>query len=157
MKLPLAIVMWIIFLSIKYSSEVIEKLRLRNVQGSQVSSFDFLLYTHHCHMILTKQKCCLLLNGVSIESQKLTSVRFVQQEMWLVYMLDWHWVMWSFYFPHGPPRWCRGSGLVCGSKDPGSIPGIPSPRVGPLMVRRLKTSSDVPVPKSGYARHAKDP
>ena len=34
------------FWSIKNSSEVIEKLRLRNVQGSQVSSFDFsTLYT----------------------------------------------------------------------------------------------------------------
>ena len=26
----------------------------------------------------------------------------------------------------------QGSGLDCGSEDPGSIPGIPSPRVGPL-------------------------
>ena len=43
-----------------------------------------------------------------------------------------------------PPRWRRGSGLDCGSEDPVSIPGIPSPRVGPLMARRLKTSSDVP-------------
>ena len=32
--------------------------------------------------------------------------------------------------------------------DPGSIPRLPSPRVGPLMARRLKTSSDVPVPMS---------
>ena len=43
----------------------------------------------------------------------------------------------------------RGSGLDCGSEDPGSIPGIPSPRVGPLMDRRLKTSADVPVPVLG--------
>ena len=35
-----------------------------------------------------------------------------------------------------PPRWRRGSGLDCGSDDPGSIPGIPSPRVGPLMAKR---------------------
>ena len=55
-----------------------------------------------------------------------------------------------------PPRWPRGSGLDFRSEDPGSIPGIPSPRVGPLMARGLKTSSDVPVPVSGYARHAKD-
>ena len=48
----------------------------------------------------------------------------------------------------GPPRWRRGSGLDCGSEDPGSIPGIFSLRVGPLMARRLKTSSDVPVPVS---------
>ena len=39
-----------------------------------------------------------------------------------------------------------GSLLDCGSGDPGSIPGIPSPHVGPLMAWRLKTSSDVPVP-----------
>ena len=39
-----------------------------------------------------------------------------------------------------PPRWCRGSGLDCGSEDPGSIPSLPSPRVGPLMARKLKTS-----------------
>ena len=34
----------------------------------------FLLYTPHCHMILSKQKCCLLSTGVSTESQKRTSV-----------------------------------------------------------------------------------
>ena len=31
----------------------------------------------------------------------------------------------------------RGSGLDCGSEDPGSIPGLPSPRVGLLMARRF--------------------
>ena len=41
-----------------------------------------------------------------------------------------------------PPRWRRGSGLDCGSEDPGSIPGIPSPGVGPPMARRLKTCRD---------------
>ena len=46
-----------------------------------------------------------------------------------------------------PLRWRRGSGLDCGSEDPGSIPCLPSPRG--LMARRLKTSSDVPVPVSG--------
>ena len=34
----------------------------------------FPLYTPHCHMILSKQKCCLLLTGVSTESQKRTSL-----------------------------------------------------------------------------------
>ena len=34
----------------------------------------FLLYTPHCHMILSKQKRCLLSTGVSTESQKRTSV-----------------------------------------------------------------------------------
>ena len=36
----------------------------------------------------------------------------------------------------GPPRWRRGSGLDFGSDDSGSIPRLPSPRVGPLMARR---------------------
>ena len=48
-----------------------------------------------------------------------------------------------------PPRLLRGSGMDCGLGDPGSIPGIPMPCVGPLMARRLKTSSDIPVPVSG--------
>ena len=69
------------FWSIKNSSEVIKKLRLRNFQGFQVSSFDFLLYTPHCHMILSKQKCCLWSTGVSTESQKLTSVLHLSQDL----------------------------------------------------------------------------
>ena len=36
------------------------------------------------------------------------------------------------------PRWHRGSGLDCGSEDPGSIPGIPPPRVGTLMAKEVK-------------------
>ena len=40
----------------------------------------FLLYTPHCHMILSKQKCCLWSTGVSTESQNLTSVQW-----WFVY------------------------------------------------------------------------
>ena len=40
----------------------------------------FLLYTHSCHMISSKQKCCLLLNGVSTESQKLTSLRQLRRD-----------------------------------------------------------------------------
>ena len=39
----------------------------------------FLLYTPHCHMILSKQKCCLLSTGVSTESQKRTSVLQIRQ------------------------------------------------------------------------------
>ena len=35
-----------------------------------------------------------------------------------------------------PPRWRRGSRLDFGSEDPGSIPRLPSPRVGPLVARR---------------------
>ena len=39
----------------------------------------FLLYTPHCHVILSKQKCCLLSTGVSTESQKHTSVLQLRQ------------------------------------------------------------------------------
>ena len=34
----------------------------------------FPLHTPHCHMILSNQKCCLLVNSVSIESRKRTSI-----------------------------------------------------------------------------------
>ena len=39
---------------------------------------------------------------------------------------------------HCPSRLRRGSGLDCGSEDPGAISGLPSLRVGRLMARRLK-------------------
>ena len=38
------------------------------------------LYTPHCHMILSKQKCCLLSTGVSTKSQKRTSVLHLRQD-----------------------------------------------------------------------------
>ena len=61
-KLLLAIVMSIIFGPLKNSSEVIEKLRLRNFQGSQVSSFDFsTLYTSLSHDLI-KAKVLSLVN-----------------------------------------------------------------------------------------------
>ena len=41
--------------------------------------------------------------------------------------------LWNF---NSPPRWRRGSGLDFGSEYPGSIPRLPSPRVGPLTARR---------------------
>ena len=40
----------------------------------------FLLYTPHCHMILSKQKCCLWSTCVSTESQNLTSVLHLRQD-----------------------------------------------------------------------------
>ena len=50
------------FWSIKNSSEVIEKLRMRNFQGSQVSSFDFsTLYTSLPHDLI-KAKVLSLVN-----------------------------------------------------------------------------------------------
>ena len=40
---------------------------------------NFLLYTHHCRMILSKLKCCLWSTGVSTESQTLTSSLHLRQ------------------------------------------------------------------------------
>ena len=40
----------------------------------------FQLYTHPFQMILSRQKCCLLLNGASTESQKLTRVRQIRRD-----------------------------------------------------------------------------
>ena len=40
----------------------------------------FLLYTPHCHMILSKQKRCLWSTGVSTESQNLTSALHFRQD-----------------------------------------------------------------------------
>ena len=58
------------------------KILLRSLKSCDCVTFGvlryllsiFLLYTPHCHMTLSKQKCCLLLTGVSTESQKRTSV-----------------------------------------------------------------------------------
>ena len=66
------------FWSIKNSAEVIEKLRLRNFRGSQVSSFHFYTFIYLI-AILSKQKCCLLSTGVSTESPKRTSVLKLRQ------------------------------------------------------------------------------
>ena len=69
------------FWSIKNSSEVIEKLRLRNFLGSQVSSFDFsALCTFLPHDLIKAKVLSLVLNGVSTESQKLTSVRQIRRD-----------------------------------------------------------------------------
>ena len=67
------------FWSLKNSYKVIENLRLRNFQGSQVSSFDFsTLYTSLPHDLIKAKVLSLVtffVNGVSTESQKITSVR----------------------------------------------------------------------------------
>ena len=58
-------------------------------------------------------------------------------------------IIYCLHFDHTQCPWhmARRGGVevACwtGLEDPGSIPGLPSPRVGPLMARRLKTSSDV--------------
>ena len=56
------------FWSIKNSSEVIEKLRLRNFQGSQVSSFFFSTFYNSSPHDLIKE-CCLWSSGVSTKSK----------------------------------------------------------------------------------------
>ena len=67
------------FWSIKNSSEVIEKLRLHNFQGTHVSSFDFsTLYTSLPHDLI-KEKVLSLVNW-STESQNLTSVLHLRQD-----------------------------------------------------------------------------
>ena len=67
------------FWSIKKSSEVIEKLRLRNFRGSQVYSFDFsTLYTSLPHDLI-KAKVVSLATGVLTESQKRTSIHQLRQ------------------------------------------------------------------------------
>ena len=107
-KVPLAKIMWIIFGPSKALLRSSKSCGYETYRVLQYLLSIFLFYTHPCHMILhvSKQKCCLLLYGVSTENQKCTSVfqirrAFLQQEIWLVYMLDLHWVMWSFYCPHG--------------------------------------------------------
>ena len=65
------------FWSIKNSSEVIEKLRLRKSEFSNIF-FRFFYFIHI--LAASKEKCCLLLNGVSTESQKHTSVRHLRRD-----------------------------------------------------------------------------
>ena len=67
------------FLSIKSSSEVIEKLRLRNFRGSRVSSFDVsTLYTSLPHDLI-KAKVLSLVNWFFNKSKKRTSVLQLRQ------------------------------------------------------------------------------
>ena len=66
----------------------------------------FLFYTPHCHMILSKQKCCLWSTGVSTESQNLTSVLHLRQEFLATRNMTRIDVglarsFVKFYFPHG--------------------------------------------------------
>ena len=82
-----------------------EKLRLGNFQGSQVSFLDFsTLYTSLPHdlikaKVLSPVKWCF--NRVKNGPLYFRSGRIsLQQEIWLVYSLDLHWVMYSLYFPH---------------------------------------------------------
>ena len=78
--MPLAIVMWIIFGPSKTLLKSSKSCGCETFRILKYLLSIFQLYTHPCHMILSKQKCCLLLNGVSIESQKLTSVRQIKHD-----------------------------------------------------------------------------
>ena len=73
-KLLLAIVMSIVFMSIKTIPRSSKSCDCVTIGVLMYILSIFLLYTPHYHMILSKQKCCLLSTGVSTESQKRTSV-----------------------------------------------------------------------------------
>ena len=73
-KLPSAIEMWIIFGPLKTPPRSSKSCGCETFRVLKYLLSIFLHYTHPCRMILSKKKCCLLLNGVSTESQKRTSV-----------------------------------------------------------------------------------
>ena len=78
--MPLAIVMCIIFGPPKTPLKSSKSCGCETFRVLKYLLSIFLLYTHHCHMILSKQRCCLLLNGALTESQKLTSVRQIRRD-----------------------------------------------------------------------------
>ena len=68
-KQLLAIVMSIIFGSIKTLPRSSRSCDCVTFRVFKYLFSTFLLYTPHCHMISSKQKCCLLSTGVSTESK----------------------------------------------------------------------------------------
>ena len=81
-KLILAIVMSIIFGQLKAlprSSKSCDCVTFRVLNSKYLFSI-FLLYTPHCQIILSKQKCCLLSTCASTESLNLTSVLHLRQD-----------------------------------------------------------------------------
>ena len=68
-KLLLAIVMSIIFGPLKTLPRSSKSCDCVTFMVLKYLLSVFLLYTPHCHMILSKQKCCLWSTGVSTESQ----------------------------------------------------------------------------------------
>ena len=80
MKLLLAIVMSIIFGPLKTLPRSSKSSDCVTFRVLKYLFSTFLLYTPHCHMILSKQKCCLWSTGVSTESQNLTSVLHLRQD-----------------------------------------------------------------------------
>ena len=79
-KLLLAIVMSIFFGPLKTLPKSSKSCNCVTFRVFTYLLSIFLLYTHHCHMILSKQKCCLWSTGVSTESQNLTSVLHLRQD-----------------------------------------------------------------------------
>ena len=79
-KLLLAIVMSIIFGPLKTLPRSSKSCDCVTFRVLKYLLSTFLLYTPHCHMILSKQKCCLWSTGVSTESQNLTSVLHLRQD-----------------------------------------------------------------------------
>ena len=79
-KLLLSIVMSIIFGPLKTLPRSSKSCDCVTFRVLKYRLSTFLLYTPHCHMILSKQKCCLWSTGVSTESQNLTSVLHLRQD-----------------------------------------------------------------------------
>ena len=79
-KLLLAIVLWIIFGQYKTLPRSSKSCDCVTFRVLEYLLSTFLLYTPHCHMILSNQKYCLWSIGVSTESQNLTSVLHLRQD-----------------------------------------------------------------------------
>ena len=79
-KLLLAIVMSIIFGPLKPLPRSSKSCDCVTFRVLKYLLSTFLLYTPHCHMIWSKQRCCLWSTGVSTESQNLTSVLHLRQD-----------------------------------------------------------------------------
>ena len=79
-KLPSAIVMWISFGPLRAPPRSSKSCGCGafGVLGCLLSIF--LHYAHHCRMVLSGKESCLLLNGVSTESQKRTSVLQIRRD-----------------------------------------------------------------------------
>ena len=79
-ELLLAIVMLIIFCPLKTLPRSSKSCDCVTFRVLKYLLSIFLLYTPHCHMILSKQKYCLWSTDVSTESQNLTSVLHLRQD-----------------------------------------------------------------------------
>ena len=107
MKLLLAIVMSIIFSPLKTLPRSSKSCDCLTVRVLKYLILTFLLYTPHCHMILSKQKCCLLSTCRFFRESKSYLCASLKAEFFSNKKYDSYrcWscagAMWSFYFPHG--------------------------------------------------------